>query len=62
MKARTVEGRGEEAGIRPLCDPGSELLLGTGKEGESSARIINGMKKRKRKNSPVSLLVFNAFS
>ena len=25
MKARTVVGRGEEG---PLCDPGSELLLG----------------------------------
>ena len=38
MKARAVVGRGEEG---PLCDPGSELLLGgrarvvrtTGKEG-----------------------------
>ena len=36
-------GKREEG---PLCDPGSELLLG-GREGESSARILNGMKKKK---------------
>ena len=37
-------GRGEK-GL--LCDPGSELLL-TGRESESSARIINGMQKKKK--------------
>ena len=43
MKARTVVGtRGEED---PLCDHGSEFP--TVREGESSARIINGMKKKK---------------
>ena len=36
-------GRGEEG---PLCDPESELRT-TGKERESSARIINGMEKKK---------------
>ena len=36
---------GEEG---PLCDPASELLLG-GREGESSARIINGTGKKRRK-------------
>ena len=47
VKARTYRnvGRGEEG---PLCDPGSELLLG-GREGESSAGRINGMKKEKKK-------------
>ena len=46
MKACTVVGRGEES---PLCEPGSELPL-TGKEHESSsARIINGMQKKKKK-------------
>ena len=39
MKARTVVGRGGES---PLCDPGSELLLG-GRECEGIARIVNGM-------------------
>ena len=34
-------GRGEEG---PPCDPGSELLLG----GRASARIINGMEKKKK--------------
>ena len=38
----TVVGRGEEG---PLCDPGSELLLG-GSMDESSASKINGMKKK----------------
>ena len=32
-EARTVMGRGEEG---PLCDPGSELLLG------GSARVVRG--------------------
>ena len=38
LKARTVAGRGEEG---PLREPGSELLLllGTGRERESNARI-----------------------
>ena len=44
MKARTAVGRGEE---RPLCDPGSELLLG------GSARVvceeINGMENKNEK-------------
>ena len=46
MKARTVVGKGEE-GL--LCDPGSEILLGGnegGRKGESSARLLNGMKKK----------------
>ena len=43
MKARTVVGRGKGG---PLCDPGSELL--PGRESERSARIINGMKKKKK--------------
>ena len=42
MKARTVVGRGEED---PLCDPGSELLLGGRQGEENSAKIIDGMKK-----------------
>ena len=42
MKTYTVVGREEEG---PLCDPGSELLLG-GREGERSARIINGIRKK----------------
>ena len=33
MKARTVVGRGEEG---PLCDPGSELLVG------GSTRVVRG--------------------
>ena len=33
MKAHTVVGRGEEG---PLCDPGSELLLG------GRARVVRG--------------------
>ena len=37
-------GRGEKG---QLCDPGYELLLGG--ERERSARIIIGMKKKKRK-------------
>ena len=45
MKARTVVGRGEKG---PLCDPGSDLLLGG--RARVSARIINGM--QKKKNSP----------
>ena len=45
MKARTVAERGEEG---PLCDPGSELLLGGSARGSSSTRIINGIKKKKR--------------
>ena len=44
MKARAEEGMGEEG---PLCDPGSELLLSAGKGRESSAMIMNGMKKKK---------------
>ena len=40
MKARAVVGRGEKG---PLCDPGSEILLGGKERGEGSARIINGM-------------------
>ena len=44
MKARDVVGRGKEG---PICDPGSELLLILGREHESSARKINGMKKKK---------------
>ena len=52
MKARTVVGRRGEDG--PLCDPGSELLLG-GRQGESSsARMINGMEKKRRKQNGVS--------
>ena len=53
MKARTVVGRGEKD---PLCDPGSELLLG------GSARVVrtktkNGMKnKRKRVDFPSTIL------
>ena len=43
----SVVGRRQEG---PLCDPGSELLLG-GREGESCARIINGMKKKKKKST-----------
>ena len=39
-------GRGEEG---PLCDPGSELLLG-GRERESSAKILKGMKRAKKRN------------
>ena len=46
-KARTVVGRGEKS---PLCDPGSEPLR-TWRERESSARTINGMKKKKKKRS-----------
>ena len=46
MKARTGVGTGEEG---PLCDAGSELLR-TGKESESSVRVINGMKKNKTHN------------
>ena len=34
MKARTVVGRGEEG---PLCDPGSELLLG-----RRAKRVVRG--------------------
>ena len=41
MKARTVVGRGEKSS---LGDPGSELRT-TGRKGESSAKIINGMQK-----------------
>ena len=39
-KARAVVGRGKEG---PVCDPGCEVVLGG--RGESSARIINGIKK-----------------
>ena len=39
LKARAVVGRGEED---PLCDPGSELLLGGNARGVG-ARIIDGM-------------------
>ena len=56
MKARTVVGRGGEEG--PLCDRGSELVLGGregGREGESSARIINGTKKKNKKKWTVKL-------
>ena len=48
IKARTVMGRGEEG---PLYNPGSELLNTTGRESESSARMINGMKKNKNRNN-----------
>ena len=44
MKARTVVGKGVKA---PLCDPGSELLLG-GRESEGSARIIMGWNPKKK--------------
>ena len=37
-------GKGEEG---PLCDPGSESLLG-GRESESSARIIKGTKEKRK--------------
>ena len=49
LKARTVVGRGEEG---PLCDPGSELLLG-GTEGgrESCEDNKRDGKKRKEKSS-----------
>ena len=50
MKACTVVVRGEKG---PLSDLGSELLLG---EGESSARIIIGMKK---KHKMVSILPYD---
>ena len=40
MKARTVVGKGEEG---PLCDPGSELILG-GRATLVRERIINGTK------------------
>ena len=44
MKARTVVGMGGEG---PLCDPGSELLLGE-RAISRSARIIRcGMKNKK---------------
>ena len=51
----TVVGREEEG---PLCDPGSELLLGgsTGRERESNARKIKGMEKkssRKRRDDRI---------
>ena len=39
------EGGREEG---PLCDPGSELLLG-GRARDDSASIINGIKKEKNK-------------
>ena len=42
MKARAMVGRGEEG---PLCDSGSRLLLG-GRQGESNARMINGMENK----------------
>ena len=42
--ARTVVGRGLEEG--PLRGPGSELV-GTGREGESGAKIINNDEKKK---------------
>ena len=43
IKACTVVERGTEG---PLYDPGFELYYW---EGESSARIINGMEKKKKK-------------
>lgn len=48
MKARGVVGRGGEG---PLRDPGSELLLGGRARAalESSARMMNGRKKKKEK-------------
>ena len=49
MKARTVMGKGEKS---PLCDPGSELLLG-GSARESSARIINEMEGDKKKSARI---------
>ena len=44
MKARTVAGRGYKS---LLCDPGSELRVGT-RERRKWAKIINGMSKKKR--------------
>ena len=52
MKARTVVGRGEKS---LLGDPGPELRLGGEKEKEKSAKLIDGMNKRKGK---VSRLIF----
>ena len=45
MKARTVGRRGEEG---PLYDPAFELLLG--REDESNARMIDEMKRKRKKN------------
>ena len=49
MKARTIAGRGEEG---PLCDPGSEFLLGASVR--YSARILNGMEKKNEMDSESS--------
>ena len=43
MKARTAVGRGKE---RPLFDPGLSYYREGAREHESSARIINGAKKK----------------
>ena len=57
-KARiAVVGRGEKG---PLCDPGSELLL-TGREGESNARTINGMTKKKKEEKITTTGVHDIF-
>ena len=45
MKARTVVGRGEKS---LLCEPGSELRVGS-RERRRCAKIINGMSKKKKK-------------
>ena len=47
MKA-LLHPSGEGRGGPPLCDPGPELNS-TGRERESSARVINGMNGKKKK-------------
>ena len=44
MKARTVVGRGEKG---PLCDPGSELLLGGSTKAECEDNKWDEDKKKK---------------
>ena len=52
---RSGEGEEEPATSLHICDPGSELLLGGRREGESDARILNWMEKKNGNN--VSMLV-----
>ena len=47
MKARAVAGSGEKS-LLLICDPGSELRVGR-RERRRCAKIMNGIKKRKKK-------------